>query len=70
MKKLTRLITTALATAALAGFAAAAFSTPSTANALSVDFDVHETTLLVGDGHSAYRVDIVDEVGNVVDSVL
>lgn len=34
------------------------------------EMDVHQTTLLVGDGHSAYKVEVIDEDGRVVTTAL
>lgn len=45
-------------------------SAPAAARSWKVELDVRQTTLLVGDGHSAYKVEIVDEDGRVVTTAL
>jgi hypothetical protein len=45
-------------------------SAPAAARSWKVELDVRQTTLLVGDGHSAYKVEIVDEEGRVVTTAL
>lgn len=45
-------------------------SAPAAAKSFKVELDVRQTTLLVGDGHSAYKIEIVDEEGRVVTTAL
>jgi len=45
-------------------------SAPAAGRSWKIELDVRQTTLLVGEGHSAYKVEILDEDGRVVTTAL